>query len=83
MTQLPVSESSDPVGSFGEQHVRMGDETARQRDALRLSAGHLASAVTLQAIELEPFEPARAPRKASLADAFRRERAAARRSPPR
>ena len=36
----------------------MGDETARQRDALGLAAGHLAGAVALHAFEVEPFEPA-------------------------
>ena len=35
----------------------MGDETARKRDALRLSAGHLAGTMTFQAVELKPFEP--------------------------
>src|ERR1019366_10748350 len=36
----------------------MGNETARQRDALRLAAGHLAGAVALHAFEVELFEPA-------------------------
>ena len=36
----------------------MGDEAARQRDALRLAAGHLAGAVALHTLEVEPFEPA-------------------------
>src|SRR5580693_398546 len=36
----------------------MGDETARQRDALRLAAGHLAGAVALHTLQIEPFEPA-------------------------
>src|SRR5579872_6600519 len=36
----------------------MRDQTARQGDALRLAAGHLAGAVVLHAPELEAFEPA-------------------------
>ena len=35
----------------------MGDETACQRDALRLSAGHLSGTMTFQAVEFEPLEP--------------------------
>src|SRR5258707_11281361 len=35
----------------------MGDEAGRQRDALRLAAGHLASAVALHPVEVELLEP--------------------------
>ena len=36
----------------------MDDEAARQRDALRLAAGHLSGAVAFHAVELEELEPA-------------------------
>ena len=57
MTISPVNESRDPVGSSANKHLRLGDHPTRQRDALRLSTGHLSGTVTFQAIELQSFEP--------------------------
>ena len=73
MTSSPVSESSEPVGSSANSTSGLGDETTGQRDALRLSAGHLAGAMTFQARRV------RAVRTRSAAS----RRASSRRVPPR
>ena len=58
MTSSPLSESSDPVGSSAKSTSGWATRPRAKRDALGLAAGHLAGAVALHALEVEPFEPA-------------------------
>ena len=67
----------------GEQHLGRGDQPAGERDPLGLTAGQLARAALLEAVEVEPVEPGRAPRSAPRHGGCRRAAAAARRSPRR